>query len=622
MAFTFGKIKDSFFTFYKNYEKQKETLSEDVRSLFESKFQELSFALKEKRRKEARSALKELSLLSRKYCKKHPLLSFFEFPFSLVCALVFAIFIRQTWFELYEIPTGSMRPTLMEGDRLVVSKNQFGFNFPLTPGHFYLNEDQIDRMKIVTFTGEGMDLRDVKTRYFYIFPGYKQYVKRLIGKPGDTLYFYGGKIYGIDKNGADISPLLQPQELLNIEHIPFLHPERLLNNLEKPHSSYTFHQSKVPLAKIDIMPTGVMQKKLLGGLDSSDDFYSFWGMENFAVVRIINPDQLPYSAYIPSSSERPLCYLEIVHHPSLWNAKLQQDNVYGHKRAILGHETSYLPLDENDLQTLFSNLYTSRFVIENGYARREGALFSGKQASYHLPQFPKIPDGRYEFYDGKLYQIGFQTLRKELKKDHPLYQFDTERVKNLFNLGMEFDKRILPRSPFNLSSFYPSRYLYFRDNNLYVMGKLFLEKNSPKLKAFITTEEQKAKLLTSYKPFIDQKAPLLEDGSLDLAKIERYGLKVPLDHYFVLGDNHANSADSREFGFVPKENIRGVPSVIFWTPGIRSPVQPPYPLFTLTKSITWAVALIVWILWMIYKQKRVAPIIAHFTKEQTARAFV
>ena len=80
----------------------------------------------------------------------------------------------------------------------------------------------IQRNSIVVFSGEDMDIRDVDTHYFYIFPGKKQYVKRLIGKPGDTLYFYGGLIYGMDKEGKDISHELQLSRLNQIEHIPFI----------------------------------------------------------------------------------------------------------------------------------------------------------------------------------------------------------------------------------------------------------------------------------------------------------------------------------------------------------------------------------------------------------------
>jgi len=47
---------------------------------------------------------------------------------------------------------------------------------------------------------------------------------------------------------------------------------------------------------------------------------------------------------------------------------------------------------------------------------------------------------------------------------------------------------------------------------------------------------------------------------------ENQKITVPKDNYFVLGDNSASSQDSRYWGFVPKKNMLGNATIIYWPP--------------------------------------------------------
>jgi signal peptidase I len=512
-----------------------------------------------------------------------------DFIFGLIGAIIVAFgLIRPMWFELYQIPSGSMRPTLKEMDRLTVSKTQFGINIPLTTGHFLFEPEQVKRNGICIFTGEGMDITDGKTDYFYLFKGYKQYIKRLIGKPEDTLYFYGGKIYGIDKEGNSLKEVLNPENLQAIDHIPFLNFEGIIKpkgrNNQGIFSPVFFSQSGYSLLKMQAIGSTVKSEILYTNGEPIQDYYQLFGFEHYGISRIVKKDRY---------------YLEIVHHPSIHGAKVQQD-LYGRSIPILHLSKSFLPLEDTHLKALFSHLYTARFTVKNGMMKRFSQNHPplNETSSHIYPKFTGIPDGTYEYDNGTAYQIYPQGITWKLPASHPLNQYSPELAVFFFNYGIEFDLAYSPDSPYKI---FPSRYAYFSFDDLYLLGAKIFDKTDPILKEFVATEQDRATKSKEFVPFIDHRPPFI-DGDIAKEHILQFGLKIPQKSYYVLGDNHAMSADSRRFGFVPEANLRGVPDLLFWPPGDRfgKPLQVDYPLFVPSRIIVWVLAIIGIILYRYY----------------------
>ena len=216
------------------YERKKRFLTEETKNTFLYHLRALQESIEKKNVISAKENADQIEKLTAQFLQKTPFENIRSIALALTVALCLAVLIRQLCFEFYEIPTGSMRPTLKEKDRLLVTKTSFGINLPLSVDHLYFSPDLVKRSGIVIFTGENMDIPNVDTLYFYLFPGKKQYIKRMIGKPGDTLYFHGGLLYGIDKLGNDISSELQLTRLDQIEHIPFLQFEGKVSTPPSP----------------------------------------------------------------------------------------------------------------------------------------------------------------------------------------------------------------------------------------------------------------------------------------------------------------------------------------------------------------------------------------------------
>ncbi len=540
-----------------------------------------------------------------------------ELFIALAVALAIATIIRSSWFELYEIPTGSMRPTFKEQDHLTVSKTQFGINMPLKTNHFYFDPNLVERGGIVIWSGDGVALQDVDTTYFGVFPYKKRYIKRMIGKPGDILYFYGGKIYGIDKEGKLIEELLNSPSLEKLEHIPFLTFEGEIVSPKR--GVIQFEQMHQPIGRLILNPKGEWTGEVYDSNSWIKDqpafqsqphehiktYSDFMGIRNFAEARLLTKKELQqYPDLDTSDLENGVLYLELIHHPSLAYPKPYLRTEQASLSIALNPLRSVIPLQQKHLDALMENMYTARFEVVSGRAKRYNV--NSNPITSTSPAFPGIPDGTYEFYYGTGDKVGWGGITSQLPPDHPLYSRDPANVQRLFNYGMDLSMFVEPK-PTNKTVF-PRRYAYFRDGDFYLLGAPVIKKDDPTLANFLKREEKREQQSTEARPYAAFKdyGPPLKDGQVDQKFIRAFGIEISPKDYMVLGDNHAMSADSRVFGFLPEDNLQGVPDLIIWPPGSRlgHPSQVPYPLFTVPRLIVWSIVAAIGLIWYLIDRYR------------------
>lgn len=155
----------------------------------------------------------------------------FDFLRSLLGAILIAVIIKEFFFDLQFIPTGSMIPNLMIGDRIVADRMVFGVQNPLYSAkmkksimlllpnplykwesvfskdkYFYQRDFEIKRYDILVFfppenpvPAEVYYYRNEEKSepiYFYDPPmSGERYVKRVLGLPGETIQLIAGYVY-------------------------------------------------------------------------------------------------------------------------------------------------------------------------------------------------------------------------------------------------------------------------------------------------------------------------------------------------------------------------------------------------------------------------------------------
>ena len=105
---------------------------------------------------------------------------------TLIYALILALIIRSFLFQPFYIPSSSMEPNLLIGDRLFVSKYSYGYSrhsLPFSP--------KIYNKRILTKLPDRGDVIVFKTPA----DNRTDYIKRLIGLPGDIIQIVNSNLY-------------------------------------------------------------------------------------------------------------------------------------------------------------------------------------------------------------------------------------------------------------------------------------------------------------------------------------------------------------------------------------------------------------------------------------------
>ena len=111
---------------------------------------------------------------------------------TIIYALIIAVLIRSLLLQPFYIPSSSMEPSLLVGDRLFVTKLSYGYSkhsfpFSLGPIKNRILFSEPTRGDVIVFKTPADNRTD--------------YIKRLIGLPGDKIQFIDGNLY---LNGVEI----------------------------------------------------------------------------------------------------------------------------------------------------------------------------------------------------------------------------------------------------------------------------------------------------------------------------------------------------------------------------------------------------------------------------------
>ena len=147
-----------------------------------------------------------------------------EYSISFFPVLLIVLVLRSFLFEPFQIPTGSMIPTLKVGDFILVNKYVYGFRLPVA-GNLILAVDDPKNGEVMVFIPPHED------EYF---------IKRVVGIPGDVVRYQNKQLY--------INEAQQSQVF--VEQVPPLGPKYLVYREELGDVEHLIHRNPFKDARV------------------------------------------------------------------------------------------------------------------------------------------------------------------------------------------------------------------------------------------------------------------------------------------------------------------------------------------------------------------------------------
>lgn len=155
--------------------------------------------------------------------RKRPVVIDYSRSFFPVLLLVFVI--RSFLFQPYRVPTGSLEPTVMPGDFILVNQYDYGFKMPIwNKKLFSVGEPKVGQIAL----------------FYYPVNHAYTFVKRVVGVPGDhvsyinkTLYINGkkqpqkylGEVTRVNDFGQIVTYKKYQENLMGVKHDIFTRPD-------------------------------------------------------------------------------------------------------------------------------------------------------------------------------------------------------------------------------------------------------------------------------------------------------------------------------------------------------------------------------------------------------------